>query len=400
MTIPEFSLKWGKEKRLTQGSLWAFRNEIDFKQKDAGPGALVRLKTQKGRPVGVGFLNTESNLCFRLLARHGEFPLEASAEQILETRLAQALDVRGPREAGGARRLVFSEGDWLPGLIVDDFNGVLVLQLNTAGMEGHRKFLLEKLKGMAQAKAMVERSDASFRAKEGLSPAFGLLWTQALDEDFLRAVPFQEDGLKLVADTLEGHKTGFFLDQRPARSLARRHAQGRRCLDVFCYSGGFSVAMALGGAKSVLGLDQSAPALEQAQSLLRLNKTEQPCTFEKADAFIRLRELEAAGEHFDLIVLDPPALAKDGEAVGGALRGYKELNLRALRLLNKGGLLLSCSCTQAVSEAQFEATVQAAAFDAPATLRELERLGAGPDHPRLPGMPETRYLKAFLYRRD
>lgn len=392
-------MKWGKEQRLASGHAWAYRNEIDFKEKDPGPGALVRLKTQKGRPLGVGFLNSASALSFRLLAPHGEFALDADAESILGARLSQAVEARGPRVAGEARRLVFSEGDWLPGLVVDDYNGVLVIQINTAGMEKRRAFLIEQLKALPGAKAIVERSDAAFRLKEGLSPAMGLLWTLALDEEFLHRVPFTEDGLQFTADVLDGHKTGFFLDQRPARALAQSLAKGKRCLDVFCHSGGFSMAMAVGGASEVLGLDQSEPALALAKGHALLNKVQDRCRFEAADAFARLREMEKAGEKFDLVVLDPPAMAKDGEKLGDALRGYRELNLRALRLLVPGGLLITCSCTGAVSDSDFAGVVHAAALDAPATLRELQRLGQGPDHPRLLGMDETRYLKCLLLRK-
>jgi 23S rRNA (cytosine1962-C5)-methyltransferase len=393
--LPEFSLKWGKEQRLAAGYAWAFRNEIDFKERDPGPGALVRLKTHKGRPLGVGFLNTQSNLCFRLLAPHGEFALEASAEDILDARLKQAAALRGERQPGAARRLVSAEGDWLPGLVVDDYNGVLVVQIHTAGMDRRRERILAFLKNLPATKAIVERSDPDTRAKEGLSPSSGILLSRALDDDFLSRVPFVEDGVQLTANVLAGHKTGFFLDQRPSRALARSLAKGRRCLDVFCHSGGFAVAMALGGASEVLGIDQSAEALAIAQGHVRLNQVEH-CSFEEGDAFLRLRELEKTGRTFDLVVLDPPALAKEGAAVGDALRGYRELNLRALRLLEHGGLLLTCSCSGAVDEGRFAEAVHAAALDAPATVRELERLGQAWDHPRLLGMPETRYLKSLL----
>ena len=394
-TLQEYSLKWGKESRLSSGSAWAFRNEIDFKEKDPGPGALVRLKTHKGRPLGVGFLNSQSNLCFRLLAPHGEFPLEATAEDILTARLSQATAARGPREAGAARRLVNAEGDWLPGLIVDDYNGVLVAQIHTAGMERRRGLILDFLKALPGAKALVERSDTEARKREGLAESAGLLFTLALDEDFLGRVPFVENGLQFTADVLAGHKTGFFLDQRPARALARTLSKGRRCLDVFCHSGGFATALAAGGATEVLGIDQSKDALALAEGHVRLNRLG-ACRFEAGDAFARLRELEKAGERFSVVVLDPPAMAKDGAAVGDALRGYREINLRALRLLEKGGHLLTCSCTGAVDERQFTDAVHAAALDAPATLRELERLGQAADHPRLLGMDETRYLKSLL----
>src|SRR5580658_1450931 len=217
--LPEFSLKWGKENRLAAGSAWAFRNEIDFKEKDPGPGALVRLKTHKGRPLGVGFLNTQSNLSFRLLAPHGEFDLDATAEDILQARLGQAVAARGPRPAGAARRLVNAEGDWLPGLVVDDYNGALVVQIHTAGMERRRNLILDFLKALPGTKALVERSDPDARKKEGLAPSGGVLFSASLDEDFLARVPFVENGLHFTADVLAGHKTGFFLDQKTARTL-------------------------------------------------------------------------------------------------------------------------------------------------------------------------------------
>lgn len=402
MTTLEYRLKPGKETRLTRGSVWAFRNEIDFNEKDPGNGHLVRLLTSKGRPIGVGFMNTASNLCFRMLARHGEFPLEADAWTIVETRLKQALDVRGPRvPANGARRLIFGEGDWLSGLIVDDYAGHLAIQVHSWGIERLKPKILEALKALTGCLSIVDRSDNGFRTKEGLPSVKGILFAApGIDEAALSKIAFDEDGLSFQADLIAGHKTGFFLDQRPARALARSLAKGRRCLDVFCFSGGFSVSLAKGGATSVLGLDQSADAIAQAAAHAALNGVESLCKFEEADAFTRLRELEKAGERFGLIVLDPPAMAKDGEAVGGALRGYKELNLRALRLLEPGGLLITCSCTQVVSETQFCQEVQSAAQDAPATVRELQRLGAGPDHPRLLGMEETHYLKCLLLRKD
>lgn len=396
MQTPEFRLKWGKEKRLASGHAWAFRNEIDFNGKDPGPGALVRLLTSKGRPLGLGFLNTHANLCFRLLAPHGEFPLEVGADEILARRLDQALALRGSRVPGSARRLVNAEGDWLPGLVVDDYNGVLVMQLHAAGMERRRGLIEAWLKGLPGTKALVERSDDATRAREGLEPSHGLRHSAAWDPDLLGRVPFTEGPLQFTADVLTGHKTGFFLDQRPARALAQSLAQGQDCLDLFCHSGGFSVAMAVGGAVSVLGIDQSGAALALAAGHARLNRVEAQLVFEEADCFTRLRELEKEGRRFGLIVLDPPALAKDGEALGGALRGYRELNLRALRLLKAGGRLITCSCSGVVDEARFAEAVHAAALDAPATLRELGRLGAGGDHPRLLGLPEGRYLKGLL----
>lgn len=403
MSIPEYILRPGKDKRLAAGHSWAFRNEIDFGQKDPGPGALVRLKTAKGRPIGVGFLNTYANLCFRLIARHGEFPIDASIESLLEARLEQALTLRQRLGfgAGGAHRLVNAEGDYLPGLIVDSYNGALAVQVNGHGMEKHRDFLFKRLLALSNAKALVERSDEAFRGKEGLKMSQGVRHLDAgLAEDSLRHWRFQEGPAAFDADLLEGSKTGFFLDQRPARELAGRLAQGQRCLDIFCNTGGFAIRLAQGGAAKVEALDQSAPALARAAEQAKLNGVEDKLHFERGDAFVRLREIAASGERYGLIVLDPPAMAKEDEALLGALRGYKELNLRALKALEPGGLLLTCSCTGALDDERFDDVLQSAAQDAGCAVRETHRLGAGPDHPGLPGMPETRYLKVRVLRKD
>ncbi len=228
MTTLEFRLKPGKESRLSRGSAWAFRNEIDFQEKDPGNGHLVRLLTSKGRPLGVGFMNTAANLSFRLLARHGEFPLDAEAWTIVEARLKQALEVRGPRRPEkAARRLVFGEGDWLSGLIVDDYAGHLAVQFHSWGLERLKPRILEALKALTGCQAIVDRSDNTFRTKEGLTPSKGILGRRpGVEEAALSQVAFEEDGLQFKADLIAGHKTGFFLDQRPARALARSLSAG------------------------------------------------------------------------------------------------------------------------------------------------------------------------------
>ncbi len=403
MSIPEYILRSGKEKRLAAGHAWAFRNEIDFGQKDPGPGALVRLKTAKGRPIGVGFLNSYANLCFRLIARHGEFPIDATVEALLEARLEQAIALRQRLglQSDGSQRLVNAEGDFLPGLIVDSYHGALVVQINGHGMERHREFLLNRLRTLTNARAVIERGDEVSRTKEGLKPSQGVRHIDAgLAEDSLRHWRFQEGPAVFDADLLEGSKTGFFLDQRPARELASHLSRGQRCLDVFCNTGGFAVRLAQAGASKVEALDQSAPALARAAEHAVLNGMQDKIHFERGDAFVRMREIAASGERYGLIVLDPPAMAKEDEALIGALRGYKELNLRAFKALEPGGLLLTCSCTGALDDERFDEVLQSAAQDAGCAARETHRLGAGPDHPSVPGMPESRYLKVRVLRKD
>lgn len=395
MALPVISFVPGKEKRLSQGYLWAFRNELTFKEKDYAPGTLVAVQSSKGRPLGVGFLNTQTALCFRLLGTAREAFDEASASSLIKARLKSAVESRAE---GEARRLVFSEGDLLSGLIVDQYGEVLVLQITSAGLEKRRDMILEELKALTGCKAIIERSDGNSREKEGLLPKSGVIYTDgSIKESALEKHKISDAGLKFELNLLQGQKTGFFLDQRGTREILQTLSEGKDCLDVFCHTGALSLALAKGGAKSVLGIDESKEALALAAKNAKANKLK--AEFEEADAFKWLRAASDAGKHFDLVVLDPPAMTKGKAGVFDALRGYKELNLRALKMLPSGGILVSCSCTQAVSEAEFLSTIQSAAVDAGARIQELTRLGQPSDHPRHPAMDETRYLKVFIFRK-
>lgn len=399
-SIPVISFRPGKEKRMSQGYLWAFRNELDFKEKDHAPGSLVWAHSSKGRPLALGFLNSQANLCFRVLARAGEAGDVETAEALLLERVKQAVAFREevlPKSVQ-ARRLIFSEGDALSGLTVDSYGEVLVVQFTSLGMDQRRDVIVEALKQATGCKAIVERSEGGSRAKEGLEPRSGVIWSDgSLSEADLSALKITDLGLKLELNLLEGQKTGFFIDQRETRLLLETLSKGKDCLDMFCHTGALSMALAKGGAKSVLGVDESEPALELARHNAEANKLK--IDFEAADAFKSLRTMSDAGKRFDLVVLDPPAMTKGKAELGDALRGYKELNLRALKLLPKGGLLVSCSCTQAVSEEDFLSTIQSAAVDASTRIQEIYRLGQPVDHPRHPAMPETRYLKVLVFRK-
>jgi 23S rRNA (cytosine1962-C5)-methyltransferase len=400
--IPTLTFKPQKEERLLQGSLWVFRADLDLAQKDYAPGSLVRLATAKGRPLALGFVNTRSSIAVRVLARSGELPDEEDAEKLLSTRLEQAFQRRGSCLPGlRDLRLVFSEGDCLPGLVVDRFGEVLVVQLSTAGMEARRDFLFGWLKARTGCRALVERSEGFSREKEGLPSVSGLVWkAEGLEEERLKRWPLEENGWSFEADLLGGQKTGFFFDQRDTRRGLGSLSAGLDCLDAFCHTGAFSVALAAGGARTVLGLDSSAEALDLAGRNAALNHFGQVCAFEKADAFVRLRELEKSGRRFGLICLDPPAFTKSKEGLEGALRGYKEINYRALKLLERGGTLVTCSCTQAVEMERFLKVVRSAAADAGCLVQVLRQGGQPPDHPSLLGMPETRYLKSLVLQKS
>jgi 23S rRNA (cytosine1962-C5)-methyltransferase len=398
--IPTIKFKPQKEDRLLGGSLWAYRQELDLEQKDHAPGSLVRLATAKGRPLAVGFINTRSSIAVRVLARSGEFDQEEDAAALLRWRLGKALERRSELLPGvGDLRLVFSEGDCLPGLVVDRFGTVLIVQITSAGMEEHRQVILDFLKGQTGCRAIVERSEGFTREKEGLAPASGLLWKdENFDPSALSVWTVHEGRLTFQADLLSGQKTGFYLDQRDTRSTLgdMRLSHGRACLDAFCHTGSFSVALAKSGAASVLGLEASAEALRLAQRNAQLNGVQSLCSFEAGDAFQRLRTLEKEGRRFGLVLLDPPSFTKSKDGLENALRGYKEINYRALKLLEPGGYLISCSCTQAVEEPRFLSILQSAGRDAGSFLRVLRVLGQPLDHPSLLGMPETKYLKVVI----
>ena len=398
-SIPIVSFRPGKEKRLAQGYIWAFRNELNFKEKDYAPGSLIWAHSSKGRPLALGFVNSQANLCFRVLARAGEATDEASAEALITERIKQAVALREEfLPKAQARRLVFSEGDGLSGLTVDQYGEALVLQITSLGMDQRRDLIVKALKDATGCKAIVERSEGSSRTKEGLEPKVGLLWSEGtFSEAKLSKLKITDLGLKLELDLLQGQKTGFFIDQRETRVLLESLSEGKACLDMFCHTGALSLALAKGGAKSVLGVDESEPALELARRNAEANKLE--ISFEASDAFKSLRAMAEAGKQFDLVILDPPSMTKGKAELGDALRGYKELNLRALKLLPKGGILVSCSCTQAVSEEDFLSTIQSAAVDAQARIQEIFRLGQPVDHPRHPAMAETRYLKVLVFRK-
>ncbi len=401
MNFPRLDFKPGQEKRLAQGYLWAFRNEVDFHQKDYAPGSLVGLHSSKGRPMGLGHMNSQASLCFRMLALPHEargITNDEQANALLRQRIVDACAFRAHVKEGEACRLINSEGDGISGLIVDRFAGVLVMQISALYLHQRRDMILDALKEVAKCKAIVERSEGSNRLKEGLEPLSEVAWSApSFKKESLESFKFKEAGLTFEADLLEGQKTGFYLDQRQTRAYLREVSEGKVCLDVFSHSGGLGLNMAQAGASSVLCLDSSTEALALAARNAKSNELKIKTL--QADAFQWLRQEAIKGAAYDLICLDPPAMAKSREESFDALRGYREINLRALKMLKPGGLLVSCSCTQVVSEDDFFKTVQGAASDAQARIQEIERLGQPWDHPRHPAMDETRYLKVGVFRK-
>jgi 23S rRNA (cytosine1962-C5)-methyltransferase len=328
----------------------------------------------------------------RLLTRQRE----TIDRDFFKSRLADAIAYRErygnlPTGPGASYRLVHAEADGLPAFVVDKYGDYLVTQVLSLGMAERLPMLTELLVELMNPKGVYERSDVLVRSLEGLPQASGVLWGEAPPAD----LEIVEHGARFRVDLASGQKTGFFLDQRLNRQRVRELARGR-VLNTFCYTGGFSIAAALGDADEVVSVDISPEAIALAEENARINGVEGKCKWLASNAFDTLREFEKAGEKFDVVILDPPAFTKNKDSIPGALRGYKEINLRAMRLLNPGGLLVSSSCSHHISPEMFQDVVADAAGDTRKRVRQLEYRGASPDHPVLPSAPETDYLKCLF----
>ena len=373
-------------KRIRQGHLWVYRSDVRHVS-DAGGGAIVRVVDEAGNFVGRAFYSDRSEIALRFLTTHEE----AIDREWWRARLRQCAERRATisRETN-AYRLVYSEGDLLPSLIVDLYDNVLVLQTLSQGTETLKSLLVEMLVGQFNPRAVIERNDARVRELEGLELKSGVLYGDRPDE-----IEINQHGVRFVVSPLGGQKTGAFLDQRENYLAARSVAHGR-ALDCFAFNGGFALHIAP-SCESVLAVDISGDAIAAAQRNAELNGTGN-VEFRTANVFDALREMESGGERFDTIILDPPAFAKNRATVKSAARGYKEINLRALKLLNLGGVLVTCSCSYHMSEELFLDIIGEAALDARRRVQMIEKRGQSRDHPVLLGVPETHYLKCVIAR--
>jgi 23S rRNA (cytosine1962-C5)-methyltransferase len=378
----------GREAPQYYGHLWIFDGQVAEVLGTPGAGDLVDVYTHQKRFFGRGFYNPHSKIRVRLLTFQEE-PID-DAFFALRLRTASALRQIVASDTN-ACRLVHGESDLLPGLVVDRFAEVAVMQALSYGMDSRKELLGELLEQECGVRSVYLRNDAKSRTLEGLP----------LSKGFLRGngkttVSIHEGTARFMVDIAEGQKTGWFCDQRENRLAAAVFAKGKTVLEAFCHTGAFGIQAALAGAQSVEGLDVSAAAVTLAQAHAAQNEVSSRCLYRQADAFEELRALEQSHQRYDVVILDPPAFARSKKAVPHALAGYKEVNLRGLRLLNSGGVLVSCSCSQPISEEDFWMMLQAAARDARRQIRLLEQRSQGPDHPVLAGMPETRYLKCFI----
>jgi 23S rRNA (cytosine1962-C5)-methyltransferase len=386
-------LKRGREKSLRRRHPWVFSGAIERVEGAPQGGDTVVLRSADGQPLALAAWSPASQIRARVWSFDPARSIDAA---FFRERIAAALALRarlGVARHGNAVRLVHGESDGLPGLVVDRYADVLVAQFLSAGAERWRDEILDALADLVACDAVYERSDAEVRAIEGLAPRSG--WARG--DSNARRCPIVEYGLNYRVDVEQGQKTGFFLDQRENRQRVRALAADRSVLDGFCYTGGFAICALAGGAKSVLAVDSSAPALEVARENLAANALDAGrLRFEQADVFRHLRLLRDRGAAFDLVVLDPPKFAPTAAQARNAARAYKDINLLALKLLAPGGLLATFSCSGGVSGELFQSIVAGAAQDAGGDARIIERFGAAPDHPVALSFPEGEYLKGLL----
>ncbi len=386
---PRIVLKRGRDERVRAGHLWIYAGEIDRIDKTLEPGGVADVVDHRGRFVARGYHNPASTIAVRVLTRRRD---EAADAALLRRRIAQAVAWRRQFYAAGEScRLVFSEGDGLPGLTVDRYGPCLVVQISTLGMDRFREAIVAALQDAVHPRGVFERSDVGVRTRERLEPRTGLLAGEVPDE-----IEIPLDGQRFLVRPKAGQKTGMYLDHRFNRKLVGSLASGRRVLDVFCNTGSFALYALAGGAVSSTGVDNSAECLDLARRNSELNGHAERATWVEANAFDALKAMEGRGERYDLIVLDPPAFTKSAQAVAAAVRGYKEINLRALRLAAPGALILTCSCSFHLAPEDFLQVVRDAAADVGRDVTLVSTTGQAPDHPVNLAVPETRYLKCAL----
>ncbi|MGF1639814.1 MAG: class I SAM-dependent rRNA methyltransferase [Rhodospirillales bacterium] len=393
-SAPRVFLDKSRDRRVAEGHPWAYSNEVrmDAETRALPAGTIATLHRVDGKPLGVGAFNPHALVAFRLFDRD---PRTVIDEGFLSRRLQRALALRERLFDGPFYRLAHAEADGLPGLIVDRFADVVVLQVNIAGMEALTPAVLAAVGEVLAPRAVVLRNDSRMRALEGLGNEVRIA-AGALEG----AIEVREGGLVFAVDPLTGQKTGWYYDQRENRAFCASLGAGGRTLDVYCHSGGFAVAAARHGATEVVGVDSSQVALDLAHRAAQANGVEPICRFTRADVFETLERLGGAGERFRLVVADPPPFVKSRKELGSGLRGYRKLARLAAAVVEPGGFLFIASCSHTVEAAAFDAEVVRGLTAAGRGGRIIRIAGAGPDHPIHPHLPETAYLKALVLQLD
>lgn len=388
--MPVVTVKPSAVHRLLQGHRWVFANEVAGRIKDHEPGSWVEVVSSKGGALGSGTINPHSLIAVRLLAGPGEEPsagfFRARLEAALKRRQRWYPNVE-------VYRLIYGDADGLGGLIVDRYGALVVYQITTLGMSRYEGLIQDLLREVLQPSTLVCRNDVGVRTLEGLP-----LDKSIVHGTLERPVEVRVGALRLLVDPLQGQKTGLFLDQRDNREAAGRWFEDQEVLDLFCYDGSWGLTAAARGARRVVGVDQSERALELASANARQNGWDGICRFERADGFTYLKQVPK--KSFDVVVVDPPAFVKSRQSLPEGLKGYTDLNRRALLAVKSGGLLITCSCSYHLSDDLFRRVLVTSAKAAGRQLRLLEMRGQALDHPVLPAMPETRYLKCCILEVD
>lgn len=393
------TLKKGEGRLLKSGGAWVFDNEVASVSGDFENGAVVTVEDFDGFCMGYGFYNEHSKIRVRMLSR---WEREGLTPQFLYERVQAAWEYRKKTVDTSSCRVIFSEADWIPGMVVDKYEDVLVVESLALGIDRLKEILMAALldvlhKDGIKIRGIFERSDAPVRKKEGMAPYKG--WLYLVDEtNNSPMVEITENGVHYLVDVENGQKTGFFLDQKYNRLAMQNYVKGARVLDCFTHMGTFALNAGHGGAKDVLGLDISEFAVEQARANAKRNGLEDVVKFEVADVLDELPKMEAAGRKFDVVILDPPAFTKSREATKRAIKGYREINMRGMKLVENGGILATCSCSHFMTEELFKKTIHEAAASVHKRLRQIEFRTQSPDHPILWSADESYYLKFLVFQ--
>lgn len=401
-------IKKGEGRSLKAGGMWIYDNEIDTIKGDYANGDMVFVEDFDGYPLGHGFINTNSKLTVRMMSRKKDTVVD---DDFLEMRVRAAWEYRKTTTDTSSCRLIFGEADFLPGIVIDKFSDVLVVESLALGIDRFKPVILDKLKKVLaedgiQIRGVYERSDAKVRLQEGMERFKGFI-----GDPFDTKVEIVENNVHYLVDVKDGQKTGFFLDQKYNRLAIQRLCAGKRVLDCFTHTGSFALNAGLAGASSVLGVDASELGIAQAKENAALNGLSEHSADQKggvlsstvefrcADVFELLPELERQGEKFDVVILDPPAFTKSRNSVKNAVKGYREINLRGMKLVKDGGYLATCSCSHFMTPELFEKTIREAAGNVHKRLRQVEYRTQAPDHPILWSGDETSYyLKFFIFQ--
>lgn len=389
------TLKKGEGRTIKAGGMWIYDNEIDTVMGDFDDGDIVIVRDFDGYPMGKGFINRHSKIRIRLMTRHVEQEID---DAFLLGRVRDAWEYRKKTVDVSSCRVIFGEADFLPGIVVDKFADVLVVESLALGIDRFKLTIIESLKKLMAKdgitiRGVYERSDAKVRLNEGMERVKGFI-----GEEFDTKVPIVENGVKYIVDVKDGQKTGFFLDQKYNRLAIQKLCKGARVLDCFTHTGSFALNAGIAGASEVLGVDASELAVQQARENAALNGLSDIVHFQCEDVFELLPELERTGEKFDVVILDPPAFTKSRSSIKNAVKGYREINLRGMKLVKNGGYLATCSCSHFMDYELFTKTIHQAAQNVHKRLRQVEYRTQAADHPILWSADESYYLKFYIFQ--